>query len=108
MSRERARWEVGRQRREEEELLKLLQSDHDDDADGQTEDDGEQPEDDANASSSESESSCDDEIANAMQTTTGKRFKYFVAFNRKSSAVGSVLKKVPFPDRPTFHLSREL
>ena len=69
MSRERAGWEVGKLRREaedEEELLKLLQSDHDDD-DGLTDDyDGEQT-----GSSSDSESSCDAETANAMQTTMG-------------------------------------
>ena len=67
MSRERAGWEVGKLRREaedEEELLKLLQSDHDE---GLTDDDdGEQT-----GSSSDSESSCDPEIANAMQTTMG-------------------------------------
>ena len=67
ISRERSGWEVGRMRREaeeEEELVKLLQSDHDD---GLTDDDdGEQT-----TSSSDSESSCDDEIANAMETTVG-------------------------------------
>ena len=77
---------MGRLRREEDELLKLLQSEHD--AEGQeAEDDGEQTEDDATASSSDSESSCDDEIANAMETTTGTRFKYFDTFKRNSSAV---------------------
>ena len=67
ISRERSGWEVGRLRREaeeEEELVKLLQSDHDD---GMTDDDDGQQ----TGSSSDSESSCDDEIANAMQTTIG-------------------------------------
>ena len=67
-------------RREEGELL---ESEHDGELDG------EQTDDDAN--SSESESSCDEEIANAMQTSLGKRCKHIfkntsdfnTIFNRK-------------------------
>ena len=84
MPRKRWRWEAGsRVRREEGELVKLLESEHDGELDGEQTDD--------DASSSESESSCDEEIANAMQTSLGKRCKHIfkntsdfnTIFNRK-------------------------
>ena len=52
-------------RRKEGELLELLQS----------EDNGQRTDNNATVSSSESESSCDEEIANAMQTSLRTRFQ---------------------------------
>ena len=79
-------------RREEGELVKLLESEHDGELDG------EQTDDDAN--SSESESSCDEEIANAMQTSLGTRFEniflntsdFDTIFNRKTACIKHCLQ----------------